>query len=124
MPKSTLEHVQAQEAHAKAQLVAAQRKVKALLRQQRVLKAKAALQRQQVAGKLVEELGLPMDLDTLRPMLQALTGMEPGHRANGSTGTANGGLNSTPSLGPEEAHLAEDNSPLGNGQRATQGGVR
>jgi hypothetical protein len=70
MAKSTLENLQAQKALAQEQLTAAQRKLKMLARKQRALALKATLQRRQEIGALVEELGLPMDPDTLRPLLQ------------------------------------------------------
>lgn len=76
MSRATLERLQTLETCAKAQLLATKKKLKALTRQQRALAAKESLQRQQAVGKLVEELGLPMDLETLRPLLEWLREQE------------------------------------------------
>jgi hypothetical protein len=121
MPKSTLEHLQAQEALTKARVVAAQRRFHAMQRRERALVAKVTQQRREQVGKLVEELGLPMDLDTLRPLLQALTEMAPADRQHGDTEVLHCARCGRSVAYPEIPDLSADTLPLGQGEILVRG---
>lgn len=100
-----LTQLQEQEAAVKKRLADETKKLRAIQAKQRAEQLRLRRMQWQVAGRCVEEAGLPLDPDTLKPLLQAMTGALPAHRGNGSNGSLHADLCGISVPAPEDPDL-------------------